>query len=118
MGRVRRSIFALLFLTACGGGGCPSGAGNYCDPNQEDCQYGYYCSRIGVCTKQCATIDDCKAGRTCSADTQCLAGEACIDGLCGEPVECIDGYCQLPCAKTSTCTYDPYGPWSRSGDDD
>lgn len=107
-----------MFFSACGGGGCPSSAGGVCDPNQDTCQYGYYCSRIGVCTKSCATIDHCQEGRTCNDSSTCLAGEQCNNGICGEVIECIDGYCQQLCARTSTCTYDPYGPWTREGDDE
>jgi hypothetical protein len=117
MGRFWRFLLLLVLFSACGGGGCPSTAGGYCDPSKDTCQYGYYCARIGVCTKSCSSTDNCQEQRTCSSAETCLAGEQCVEGVCGETIECLDGYCQAQCAKTSTCSYDPYGPWSRDGDE-
>lgn len=120
MGRTRTITLTLLLLFAvcCGGGGCPGGAGNGCDPNEQKCEYGYYCARIGVCTKECTTSAECQEGRSCTTDQDCKALETCTNGLCGAALECIESHCQpSQCNTDAGCLYDPYGPWTRKGDE-
>jgi hypothetical protein len=119
MARFLTLLCLVFFLFCCGGGGCPSIPGGPCDPVQDEaCAYDYYCSSIGVCTQHCTVQEDCDRGRRCGPDNNiCVNGQPCINGACGGPIECIEGYCQAPCAYDASCNYDPYAPWMREGDE-
>lgn len=86
----------LLALTACSGGGD-------CRLN-SDCQLPYECVN-GRCVVECRADRDCASAfrctdgrcvervpdaRLCSSARDCGPGEACVSGVCGEPVAPVD----------------------------
>jgi len=107
-----RQTTKMLFVLMLAGGlvaGCkmvePGGA---CSAD-ADCAGDFYCAAVGVCTRPCASEDDCRVD--CATDAECPGlFEQCVEGLCeGSGAVCRDGYCAPECPG-GPCDFDPYGP--------